>query len=111
MINIIILPNLQSLMEKNSIIGKIESKVSFIYCDVDLWGMVINGYTHPTDANGTKLEIIIMNEQQKKDHKNHHISKTILLNVIYYLEYENITNRDYGKSVIDYLKMTHEGNE
>lgn len=46
--------------------------------------MVIDGYTHPIDANGTNLERRKMNEKQKKDYKNHHRSRTILLNVISY---------------------------
>lgn len=52
-----------------------------------------------------------MNEQQKKDHKNHHRSITILMNVISYFEYENITNRDSAKSTFDSLEMTHEVND
>lgn len=72
--------------------------------------MVIDGYTHPTYTDGTKLGRSKMNEQEKKDHKNHR-SITILLNVISYSEYENITNRDSDKFIFDSLKMTHEGNE
>lgn len=52
-----------------------------------------------------------MNEQQKRDKKNHRRSKTIFLNYISYLEYEKITNRDSAKSIFDSLKMSHEGNE
>lgn len=50
-----------------------------------------------------------MTDQQKKDFKNHHKARTLLL-IISYIEYENITNRDSTKSVFDYLRMTHEGN-
>lgn len=46
--------------------------------------MVIDGYTHSIDENGTKLKSIKMNKQQKKDDKNYHRSKTILLNDISY---------------------------
>lgn len=85
-------------------------KSFFIGCDIDLWDMIIDGYTHHIDANSTKLEIRKMNEHKKKDHKNYHRSETILLNAISYLEYEKITNRDSTKSIFDSLKMTHEGN-
>lgn len=73
--------------------------------------MVINGYTHPIVTNDTKLERSIINEQKKRDHKNHHRSKAILLNVISYSQYENITNRDSTKSIFDYFIMSYEGNE
>lgn len=56
----------------------------FIGFDVDLWDMVIYGYTHIINENGTKPERSKMNELQKKDHKNHHRSKTILLDAISY---------------------------
>lgn len=51
-----------------------------------------------------------MIEQQKKDYKNHHKSRTILLNLISYTEYEKIKNRDSTKSIFDSLRMTREGN-
>ena len=51
-----------------------------------------------------------MTDQQKKDFKNHHKARTILLNVISYTEYENITNKYYAKSIFDSLRMTREGN-
>ena len=51
-----------------------------------------------------------MTDQQKKDFKNHHKARTILLNVISYTEYEKITNIDSSKSIFDSLRMTHEGN-
>ena len=73
--------------------------------------MVIDGYPHPTDVNGTKIERSKVNEHQKKDHKNHHRSRTILMNVISYLEYEKIINRDSAKSIFDSLRITHEGNK
>lgn len=63
------------------------------------------------DANGVRLEIKQMNEHQNKDHKNHHRSKTTMLNVISYSEYEKIINRDFAKSIFDSLKMINEGNE
>lgn len=85
---------------------KIESL--FLGYDADLCDMVMNGYTHPVDSNGVKLERNKMDEQQNK---NHHKSKTILLNVISYIGYENITNMDSTKSTFDSLRITHEGNE
>ena len=52
-----------------------------------------------------------MTNQQKKNHKNHHKARTILLNAISYTEYEKITNKDSTKSIFDSLRMTHEGND
>ena len=52
-----------------------------------------------------------MNDQQKKDNKNHHMSRTILLNDISYYEYEKVTNRDSTNSIFDYLRKTCEGNK
>ena len=50
-----------------------------------------------------------MTDQQKKDYKNHHKARSILLNVISYTEYEKITNIDTSKSIFDSMRMTHEG--
>lgn len=86
-------------------------KTFFLGYDPDLWGMVIDGYTHPLDTNGAKLERRRMNDQQKNDNKNHRRSRIIQLNSISYTEYEKITNRDYAKSIFDSFRMTHEGNE
>lgn len=72
--------------------------------------MVVNGYIHRVDASGNKVETRVMIDQQKKDYKNHHKARTILLNAISYTEYEKITNRDTAKSIFDSLRMTHEGN-
>lgn len=33
------------------------------------------------------------------------------MNAIYYTKYERIGNIDYAKSIFDFLRMTHEGNE
>lgn len=41
--------------------------------------MVINGFMHPFDANGVKLKISHMNENQRKDHKNLHESRNSVL--------------------------------
>lgn len=72
--------------------------------------MVMDGCTHPMDSNGINLERNKMDEQQKKNNKNHHRSRKILLNVISYTEYEKITNKDSTKSIFDSFKMTHKGN-
>lgn len=86
-------------------------KSFFIGYDVDLWDIVIDGYTYPTNAYGTMFGRSKMNAQQKKDHKNQHRFITILLNVISYSEYEKIINKDFVKSIFNSLKMTHERNE
>ena len=52
-----------------------------------------------------------MTNQQKKDYKNHHKARIILLNAISYTEYEKVTNGESAKSIFDSLKMTHEGND
>ena len=52
-----------------------------------------------------------MIDQQKKDYKNHHKSRTILLNSISYTRYEKITNKYSTKFIFDSLIMTHEGND
>ena len=72
--------------------------------------MVVDGYTHPVDAAGKKIARSSMSDQQKKDYKNHHKARTILLNAISYTEYEKITDRENAKSIFDALRMTHEGN-
>ena len=51
-----------------------------------------------------------MSDQQKRDFKNHHKARTILLSAISYTEYEKISNRDTTKNMFDSLRMTHEGN-
>ena len=38
----------------------------FLDLDDDLWDMVTNGYTHPADASGQKIERKKMSDQQKK---------------------------------------------
>lgn len=47
-------------------------KSFFLGYDADLWDMVMDGYTHHVYSNGVKLERNKMDEQQKKDNKNHH---------------------------------------
>lgn len=48
---------------------------------------------HPTNVNDKMHERRMMSDQQKKGNKNHHRSRTILLTVISYTEYEKITNK------------------
>src|ERR1051325_5397661 len=72
--------------------------------------MVTDGYIHPVDASGQKIERKKMSYQQKKEFKIHHKAKTILLSALSYTKYENITNRDSAKNTFYSLRMTHEGN-
>src|ERR1044072_2492234 len=51
-----------------------------------------------------------MTDDQKKDFKDHHKARIILLNAISYAEYEKITDKETAKSIFDSLQMTHEGN-
>lgn len=71
--------------------------------------MVVDGHIHHIYASGNKIERRVMTKQQKKDYKNHHEARIILLNAISYTEYEKITKRDTAKSIFDSLTMTHEG--
>src|SRR4051812_43467721 len=45
----------------------------------------------------------------KKEFKNHHKLRFILLNAISHVEYEKITNREIAHDIFESLKMTHEG--
>ena len=72
--------------------------------------MVIDGYTHPVDESGQKIDRKRMSDQQKRDFRNHHKARTILLSAISYSEYEKISNRETTKNMFDSLRMTHEGN-
>lgn len=78
--------------------------------DVDLQDLVVDGYIHPVNDEGNTLARSAMCDQHKKDFKNHHKAITILLNVISYMEYEKITNKDSTKSIFDSLRINHEGN-
>lgn len=62
----------------------------FVDFDADLWDLVVEGYVHPTDDEGKKLNRKSMTEIQKKEFRNHHIARTILLNAISHTEYEKI---------------------
>src|SRR3954462_194652 len=61
-------------------------------------------------ASGAKMSRQEMSDDQKKQFKNHHKSRTILLNAISHVEYEKITNRETAYDIFESLKMTREGN-
>ena len=70
----------------------------------------IDGYTHPIDSEGNKIDRKNMDRQQKANFKNHHKARNIFLNAISKMEYKKITNRDTRHDMFESLKMTHEGN-
>lgn len=63
-----------------------------------------------TDDEGKKIDRKSMTEQQKKEFRNHHKARTILLSTISHTEHEKITNRDTSHDIFESLKMTHEDN-
>src|SRR3954462_8812015 len=84
---------------------------SYFLCqDGDLWDLVLDDYRHPVNARGVKMSRQEMSDDQKKQLKNHHKSRTILLNAISHVEYEKISNRETAHDIYESLKMTHEGN-
>ena len=72
--------------------------------------MVADGYIHHVDESGQKIDRKRMTDHQKREFRNHHKARTILLIVISYTEYEKITNRDSTKHMFESLRMSHEGN-
>ena len=82
----------------------------FLAHDADLWDMVIDGYTQPVDESGQMIDRKRMSDQQKRDFRNHHKARMILLSAISYSEYEKISNRETAKNMFESLRMTHEGN-
>ena len=72
--------------------------------------MVTDGYTRLVDGRGQKIDRKMMSDQQKREFRNHHKARTILLSAISYSEYEKISNRETAKNMFDSLRMTHEGN-
>jgi len=82
----------------------------FLGYDADLWDIVTDGYKPPVTDAGVAVPRSKMTDDQKREFKNHHKARTILLNAISYNEYEKITNRETAKDILDSLKMTHEGN-
>ena len=43
----------------------------FLGHDSDLWDIVLDGYKHPTDSEGNKVDRKNMDRQQKANFKNH----------------------------------------
>src|SRR3954465_1524936 len=82
----------------------------FLGLDGDLWDLLVDGYKHPVKVRGVKMTRQEMSDDQKKEFKNHHKCRTILLNAISHSEYEKILNRDTAYDIYESLKMTHEGN-
>src|SRR3954469_17785174 len=82
----------------------------FLGLDGDLWNLLVDGYKHPVKASGVKLTRQEMSDDQKKQFKNHHKSRTVLQNAISHAEYEKISNRETAHDIYESLKMTHEGN-
>src|SRR3954468_19642437 len=82
----------------------------FLGLDGDLWDLLVDGYKYPLKASGVKLTRQEMSDDQKKQFKNHHKSRTILLNAISHSEYEKISKRETAHEIFESLKMTHEGN-
>src|SRR3954453_17159508 len=82
----------------------------FLGLDGDLWDLLMDGYRHPVNTRGVKMSRQEISDDQKKQFKNHHKSRTILLNVISHAEYEKISNRETAQDIFESLKMTHEGN-
>ena len=56
----------------------------FLGFNLDLWDLVVDGYSHPVDSTGKKIARSDFSEAQKKTYKNHHRARTILLNAISY---------------------------
>ena len=71
----------------------------FLGYDLDLWDLVVDGYTHPVDNKNLKISKSAMIDAQKKVQRNHYKAITILLSAISYNEYEKITYREATKSI------------
>src|ERR1044072_628448 len=84
-------------------------KSFFLGFDMELWEYVTDGYVAPVE-NEVAIPLSRMTEDQKKQFRNHHKARTILLNSISYSEYEKITDKETAKSIYDSLVMTREGN-
>src|ERR1044072_1696904 len=83
-------------------------KSFFLGFDFELWELVTEGYEKPKDTEGNGIPLSQMTELQKKNFKNHHRARTILLNSISYLEYEKITNKETAKSSLLYARSLSE---
>src|SRR4051812_26813150 len=82
----------------------------FLGLDSELWDLLMDGYKHPVKATGVRLTRQGMNDDQKKQFKNHQKCRTVLLNAISHAVYEKISNRETTCDIYESLKMTHEGN-
>src|SRR3954466_15417276 len=52
----------------------------FLGLDADLWDLLLDGYKHPIKANGVKLTRKEMTGEQRKEFKDYHKCRTVLLN-------------------------------
>ena len=66
---------------------KDRNKSYFMEYDLDLWDLVVDGYTHQIDDKDLKISRSAMTNAQKKVHRNHYKARTIFLSVISYNEY------------------------
>ena len=86
----------------------------FLSFDEDIWEMVLNGYTHPTNEEGSKIARKDMNKLQLKYFQNHHKARTILLSIIPYDVYEKLKKRESAYDILESLRnsleeKSHEG--
>src|SRR3954469_127832 len=82
----------------------------FLGLNGDLWDLLVDAYKHPVNASRANMSRQEMSDDQKKQFKNHHKSRSFLLNAISHAEYEKISNRKTAHDIFESLKMTHEGN-
>src|SRR3954468_4193870 len=73
----------------------------FLGLDDDLWDLLVDGYKHPVNASGVNMSRQEMSDDQKKQFKNHHKSRTILLNAISHSEYEKISKRETAHDIFE----------
>lgn len=93
---------------ENFYFWKDELESYFLGFDEDLWEIVINGYIHPTNEDGMKIERRAMSELQRKDFQNHHKARTILLEAISYDDYEKIARKESAHDILESLKSSFE---
>ena len=80
----------------------------FLSFDEDIWEVMLNGYTHPTNEEGSKIARKDMNKLQLKDFQNHHKARTILLDAIPYDVYEKLAKKDSAYDLIESLRSLQE---
>ena len=80
----------------------------FLSFDEDIWEMVLNGYTHPTNEEGSKIARKDMNKLQLKDFQNHHKARTILLDAIPYDVYEKLAKKESAYDLVESLRSLQE---